>query len=122
MFVALVGYGTGVIATYGNETAGVVVYAVIISAVGLTNSILWQYAWRRGLLSPDVDAGHFGYIRARGLAVPVVFLASVPVALFSPGGAKYLWLAVLVLDVALGVVYRRRPSAVAGADAEPVPD
>jgi uncharacterized membrane protein len=121
MFVALVGYGTGVIATYGNETAGVIVYAVIISAVGLTHSILWQYAWSRQLLSEDVDPGLFGYIRARSLVVPVVFLASIPLALFSPSGAKYLWLAVLAVDVALVVVYKRRPATTTNAKAEPTP-
>jgi uncharacterized membrane protein len=121
MFVALVGYGTGVIATYGNQSAGVIVYAVIISAVGLTHTILWQYAWSRRLLSPDLDPDLFGYIRNRGLVVPVVFLASIPVALASPTGAQYVWLAVVVLDLTLAAVYKRRPGVVLSAKAEPTP-
>jgi hypothetical protein len=51
MFVALVGYGTGVIATYGNQSEGVIVCAIIVSTVGLTHTLLWQYAWSRRLLS-----------------------------------------------------------------------
>jgi hypothetical protein len=70
------------------------------------------------MFSRDLDPQLFGYIRARSLVVPVVFMASIPLALTSPARAKYLWLAVLVLDLALVGLYWRRPGAAAGPEAE----
>ncbi|MDQ0144755.1 MULTISPECIES: TMEM175 family protein [Micrococcaceae] len=110
LFIALTGFGSGVLARYGDQPAGVVVYAVIISGMGLSYTALWQYAWHRKLFGSDIDARLFSYMRARSLAVPLVFLASIPVAFFSPAAAEYLWLGVLALDAALSLAYRRRPA------------
>jgi hypothetical protein len=65
-----VGYGSGLLARYGNESAGVIVYALVISAIALTHTMLWQDAWGRRLLRKDVDPNLFGYLRARSLVVP----------------------------------------------------
>jgi uncharacterized membrane protein len=108
LFVALVPYGTGVLAAYADQSVAVVVYAAIVGAMGLTNLAMWQYSWNQGLFGPRLDPEIFGYLRARGVIVPAVFLASIPVALVSPDGAKYLWIAIAVLEVALIRVYRRR--------------
>jgi len=112
LFIALTGFASGVLARYGDQPAGVVVYAVIISGMGLSYTGLWQYAWHRRLLGDDVDASLFSYLRARSIAVPLVFMASIPVAFLSPTAAEYLWLAVLVLEQALALLYRRRPREV----------
>lgn len=111
LFIALTGFGSGVLARYGDQPAGVVVYAVIISGMGLSYTVLWQYSWHRKLFSADLDADLFSYLRARSLAVPAVFLASIPVAFLSPTAAEYLWLAVLVLDAALSLIYRGRAAS-----------
>jgi uncharacterized membrane protein len=109
LFVALVPFGTGVIAAYGDQAVAVILYAAIVTAMGLVNLAMWQYAWNRGLFADRLDTDLFGYLRARGAIVPGVFLASIPAALVSPDGAKYLWVAIAVLEVALIRVYRRRP-------------
>lgn len=111
LFIALTGFGSGVLARYGDQPTGVVVYAAIISGIGLSYTVLWQYSWRRKLFVAELDADLFTYLRARSLAVPVVFLASIPVAFLSPTGAEYLWLSVLVLDAALSLIYRRRAAS-----------
>jgi uncharacterized membrane protein len=112
LFIALTGFGSGVLARYGDQPAGVVVYATIVSGMGLSYTALWQYGWHRELFADLVDTTLFSYLRARSLAVPVVFLASIPVAFLSPAAAEYLWLAVFVLDAGLTLTYRKRPRAV----------
>ncbi|MDQ0118454.1 putative membrane protein [Pseudarthrobacter defluvii] len=112
LFIALTGFASGVLARYGDQTTGVVVYAVIITGMGLSYTAMWQYAWHRKLFGDDVDADLFSYLRARSLAVPIVFLASIPVAFLSPTAAEYAWLAVLALDAILVLAYRRRPAVV----------
>jgi uncharacterized membrane protein len=108
LFVALVSYGTGVLAAYAEQSVAVILYAAIVAGMGLAHLVMWQYAWSRQLFVNRLDPALFGYLRARGVVVPAVFLASIPVALVSPDGAKYLWIAIAVLQFALIRVYRRR--------------
>ena len=108
-FVALVPFGTGVLAAYADQSVAVIVYAAIVAAIGMASLAIWQYAWNRGMFADRLDPDLFGYLRARGVIVPAVFLTSIPIALVSPDGAKYLWLAIAVLEYALIRVYRRRP-------------
>jgi uncharacterized membrane protein len=120
LFVALVAYGTAVLAAYADQSVAVILYAAIVAAMGMAHLGMWQYAWNRGLFTVRLGPDLFGYLRARGAVVPAVFLASIPVALVSPDAAKYLWIAIAVLQVALIWVYQRRaPSGLApspGAD------
>ena len=108
-FVALVPFGTGVLAAYADQSVAVIVYAAIVAAIGMASLAIWQYAWNRGMFADRLDPDLFGYLRARGVIVPAVFLTSIPIAVVSPDGAKYLWLAIAVLEYALIRVYRRRP-------------
>jgi len=114
LFVALIGYATGILVRYGDTAWGVAVYAIVISAVGIGQTVLWVYAHRRGLLTGELDGDLYRYVRARSLAVPVVFLVSIPVAFADADAAKYLWIAVLGVDIVLSAVYRRH-RGVAGA-------
>ncbi len=111
LFVALVAYGTGVLAAYADQSVAVILYAAIVAAMGLAHLGMWQYAWTRGLFTVRLGPDLFGYLRARGVVVPAVFLASIPVALVSPDAAKYLWIAIAVLQVALIWVYQRRTAS-----------
>jgi uncharacterized membrane protein len=108
LFVALVPFGSGLLAAYAESSVAVIVYAVIVAAMGLASMTLWQYAWVRGLFGPGVDPGLFQYLRARGLVVPAVFLASVPVAVASADGAKYFWILIALVELALVGIFRNR--------------
>lgn len=107
-FVALVPYATEVLASYADQSVAVILYAAVVGGMGMTQVAMWQYAWRRGMFVDRLRPDLFGYLRARGLVIPAVFLASIPVAVVSPDGAKYLWVAIAVLQVVLVRVYRRR--------------
>jgi uncharacterized membrane protein len=110
LFVALAGFGTGVLARYGDQATGVIVYAVIVCGMGLSHTALWQYGWHRAFFRAELDADLFSYLRSRSLAVPLVFLASIPVAFLSATAAECLWLTVFIIDAALVFRYRRRPA------------
>ena len=72
------------LAAYADQSAAVILYAAIVAAMGLAHLGMWQYAWTRGLFTVRLGPDLFGYLRARGVVVPAVFLASIPVALVSP--------------------------------------
>jgi uncharacterized membrane protein len=84
--IALIPFPTDLLGRYGEQTGATVAYALTIALVALANFGTGEYARRRGLLaeatSPDL----------RTLPIAAVFLASIPVAFWSPDAAKYLWL------------------------------
>lgn len=111
LLVALVGYATGVLVGYGDRTAGVIIYAAVMAAIGFAQVSLWVYAWRGGLMNGELERDLYEYMRNRSLVVPIVFLLSVPLALWDADAAKYWWIAILVLDGVLVAVYRTRGTA-----------
>lgn len=108
LFVALVGYATGVLVEYGDQATGVITYATLMAAIGLAQTALWIHAWRAGLMTDELEEDLYEYLRNRSLVVPLVFLLSIPLALWNADAAKYWWLAILVLDGMLIFVYRTR--------------
>jgi uncharacterized membrane protein len=108
LFVAMTPYATAVLARYGDQSSAVVLYAVVFSVIGLGQLALLQYAWRRALLTRNLGKRLFEFLRTRSLIVPGVFVTSIPVALFDPNAAMFLWIFVLVLDAALILDNRRQ--------------
>jgi hypothetical protein len=110
MFVALIGFATGMLVEYGNTFTGTVLYATLFSAIGLTQAALLLYTRRMGLLRAEVDRDLFSYLIIHGLVVPAVFLTSILVAFANVAAAKYLWIAIIVVDFGLFLAFRRRPA------------
>ncbi len=116
-FVALVPFPTSLLSEYAPDVAAVTLYAAIVAVLGLVSTVLWVYAHRAGLMGAEVDPGLFRLTTANNLVVPVVFLASIPVALFvDPGVAMWCWILNWPVSVIVGVWFGRRP-----ADPDPVP-
>lgn len=83
--------------------------AVNIAIVSLAHLLVWVIASRRGLLDHTPTAGEWLERVINGLAAPAVFLCSVPIAyLASPGVARLSWLALLVVNPAVGALTARR--------------
>ncbi len=83
---------------YGSETPVVILYAASVSAVGLLTTVIWLYATRgRRLVDPTLSHQEVVAATARSASAPVVFLASIPVALVSPTAASLMWLLLLVV-------------------------
>jgi len=103
MLVGLTGYATALLVEYGNHAPAVVTYAGLVAAIGLCQTGMWWYARANRLLADGVDRRLFRYVVRRNLVTPVVFGVSIPLAFLDPDLAKYSWVMVAVLDVALMV-------------------
>jgi uncharacterized membrane protein len=88
--IAFLPYPTELLGDYGDQTAAVAIYAGTIVVIGVVTMILRGHVLRARLLT---ESGHsemarVSYARA---AVPLVFLASIPIAFASPQLAVYTW-------------------------------
>jgi len=92
-FIAMLPMPTSFLSNYGSLLPWPpVLYAVVTSAVYLILNAIWSHAWHAGLMDPQVDRTVYRYSFNSLIPVPVVFLASVPVAFWSPAAAMYMWL------------------------------
>ena len=94
LFLALVAflpYATAVLGDWGDTGPGAAFYAASMTAVGLTQGALWFHARRAGLTTPDLTPELAKAYLLSLLTLPVVFLASIPVAFLSPIAAQVMW-------------------------------
>lgn len=107
--VAFTPFPTSVLGEHGNTTAAVVFYAATMSLLGTLVTVLWFYASRDyRLISPTTPQSFVRHTLWRGVAVPVVFLGSIPIAFASPNAAEWFWLLIIVIRIFL----RRRYGSV----------
>ena len=100
--VAFTPFPTSVLGNYGNTTAAVVFYAATMGLLGGLVTLLWAYASRDyRLISPTTPPAFVSHTLWRGAAVPVVFLASIPIAFASPNAAEWFWLVIILIRIVL---------------------
>jgi uncharacterized membrane protein len=91
-FIACMPFVSSLLGQYGSLPIGVIAYALAVAGTGLSISAVWWYAsHQHRLIDATLDAQ---YIRTRNrvaLAVPAVFLLSIPVALYSPVLGMAVW-------------------------------
>jgi uncharacterized membrane protein len=93
--IAILPYPTSIIATQGDLPSATIVYALFGLATGLVSTLLWVYPTRIAhLVSADVTPAIARYVTWRVAIVPIVFAASIPVAVVAPHLAWLLWLLV----------------------------
>ncbi len=121
-FVALVPFPTSLLSEYAPDPAAVSLYAASVAVLGLLATVLWQYAYRMDLLSPTVDRDLARFTTVNNLVVPVVFVVSIPIALFWDARiAMLFWVANWPLSALAGWVWGRRPAS-PDAEGEPLKD
>jgi uncharacterized membrane protein len=91
--VALLPYPTELLGLYGNTKVATVFYASTVAAVGLANNSLWWHAERAALIDPEVSPSFRRHAFARGISLPIVFVASIPVAFVDVTAAQIMWVA-----------------------------
>jgi TMEM175 potassium channel family protein len=96
-FLVLIPFVSDVIGLYGDIAAGVIAYAIVLSATAMMNFIIINYGLRRGFVAAGKRGEIESFAGVRGLLVIVVFALSIPVALVSPEASQIMWLAILVL-------------------------
>jgi uncharacterized membrane protein len=88
--------------TSTKQAAAVIFYAACCSAAGLVEAAVWLYATRPGgrLAAPSADRMRLPFLLQTARA-PVIFLLSIPVALYSPTLATYMWILIFVTGVVM---------------------
>jgi uncharacterized membrane protein len=88
--------------TSTNQAPAVIFYALCCSAAGLVEAAVWMYGTRPdgGLAAPSAAQVRLPYL-LQTVRAPVIFLLSIPVALYSPTLATYTWILIFVAGVVL---------------------
>ena len=85
----------------------VAVYAVVISGTYLMQRVVVLDADRRGLNGDRMTRHEMTWTIVNGAVLPLIFLASIPVAyLVSPGAAQRCWISLAVIFPVLGYLQR----------------
>lgn len=92
-FIALLPGPTALLGEHGGEPVSDIVYALAVAAAGLTETTMLVYARRVGLLRSEAHTEYATVIK-RALVAPVIFLASIPVAVLVPEHAPWMWLGI----------------------------
>ena len=88
--------------TSTRQAPAVIFYAACCSAAGLVEAAIWLYATRpgSGLAAPSAARMRLPFLLQAARA-PVIFLLSIPVALYSPTLATYMWILIFVTGVVI---------------------
>jgi uncharacterized membrane protein len=108
-FIVLMPFSASVIADYGAEPLGVVVYAATIVGAGLSSAGLSAYVLvGRRMCSSSMSSDRIRYSMVRSLVVPVYFAASLVLFLFSvpPNVVELSWIGIFVVNVLVARAYR----------------
>jgi uncharacterized membrane protein len=90
-WIALVPVTSELLGDYGDNSAGVIVYAVVMVAVSITFQVQIAYSYRNDLIRPELREIEHRFAGPANFIVAVVFLLSIPVALLSPLAAVLMW-------------------------------
>jgi uncharacterized membrane protein len=102
-WIVLVPFTSEVLGDYGDDPAGVITYAAIMSAVSLTFQAQITYAFRNGLLRPQLREVEQRVIGPANFLFAAVFMLSIPVALVSPLAAILMWSVIFLTGGRLGM-------------------
>jgi len=98
MFVAFLPFPTAVLGEHGGSRAAAVLYASAVVLASMAFAAYWWYAsGRANLLRPDAGRAQVRALRARSLASPVFFAATLPIAVFAPYAAEIVWIFIFPL-------------------------
>jgi uncharacterized membrane protein len=92
-FVALLPFPTSVVARHGDLVSAAVFYALFLALTAALSAALFVYPVRAGLMAAAVTSAMARHIEYRAAVVPLLFLASIPIARFiGPYAAEASWI------------------------------
>ena len=94
--IVLVPFSSDVLGTYGENEVAVMTYAATLGLAATVNALMIRYALRHDLVAERERAATIPFGSRRALAIPVSFLASIPIALINPYVAQAVWLLAFV--------------------------
>lgn len=99
-------FPTSLIGDHGNLGAAVNFYQVSMALSSIVMFIMWRYAVSRNLLdNPGLDARIVRLTSVRNVVPAVVFIATIPLAFYSPALTEVSWIAILPLTLAAKKYY-----------------
>ena len=116
--IAFLPYPTDVLSA-SSTSAAVIFYAACCALAGLLQAAIWLYATRPAaeLTSQDAVPVRTLFL-LRMLRVPVVFLASIPVAIAAPKYAPFIWLLIWISGSLINRFWQRQEPQEAVSDDE----
>jgi len=104
MFIVLIPAASALLGINVFNRVATITYALIISATSAAATWLWWYAsYRHRLVAPNLDQKLIDAMNRRNRIAPLLFLASIPIALVSPLVAQVLWYGFLGYTIILGL-------------------
>jgi uncharacterized membrane protein len=112
MTIAILPFATIVLNAAGSYPSGVAFFCLNQAASGISLAALWWYASGSGkLVAATFPDGWKTYLTRHTLVTPVVFLVSIPVAVFyNVTAGELLWIAVFVIPFVLRRIARTNES------------
>ena len=97
LFIALVGYFTGLLTTYDTHRIVVISFSSnIMAATGFVLCLIWGYATHnRKLVAQDMDHHLIRYFLVRTFVSPLIFLTSIGISFINVQAAQYFWVLIL---------------------------
>lgn len=96
--IALMPFVLSVFSDYSDTQAAVSLFAGLQVTLGITSTLIWDYARRARLLKPNVPSSVAVYFTRRGYLTAVVFGLSIAVAFVSPGWAEVSWAGIFIVQ------------------------
>jgi uncharacterized membrane protein len=100
MFIGLVGYFTGLLATYETHRIVVISFSIVIALTGFVLALLWWYATHnRKLVDHDMNEHLVKYHLRRIYVAPLIFLASIGISFINVQAAQAFWAMILPANI-----------------------
>jgi uncharacterized membrane protein len=100
LFIALVGYFTGLLTTYDTHRIVVISFSGIMAATGFVLCLIWGYATHnRRLVDEDVPDHLIRYFLNRTFVTPLIFLTSIGNSFINIQAAEYFWVLILPANI-----------------------
>lgn len=103
-------YPTDVLGNYGGVGTAVIFFAACMIVASSLETVLYVYAFRKGLLDTMPSPGRHRRTVLASQAPSLVFVVSILVATVSPSAAMYVWLANLLIGPVSDRADRRAPT------------
>lgn len=104
-------FPTSILANFSGTVQGVILYALVVAAIGLVQTWLWHYATHnRHLVGQDLPQGLIRDVRTIGLGISGIFLVSILIALINPHLAEIAWSVISILWFAMRSKLRLDPT------------
>jgi uncharacterized membrane protein len=100
LFIALVGYFTGLLTTYDTHRIVVISFSGIMAASGFVLCLIWGYATHnRRLVDQDIPDHLIRYFLNRTFVPPLIFLTSIGISFINIHAAQYFWILILPANI-----------------------